>query len=441
MEQGERMAKPKDMMKEIASLANRRGFIYQSSEIYGGLASCWDYGPLGVELKNNIKDAWWRAVVRTRDDVVGVDTSILMHPEIWVASGHVGEFHDMLVDCLQCKGRFRVDHLKGEQCPTCGGKEFTEPQKFQLMFKTKAGASEASAMDVYLRPETAQGIFADFKLIQKTSRQKVPFGIAQIGKSFRNEVTTKSFIFRSREFEQMELEFFVKPGTDQEWFEFWVDARFQWYKDLGIKPENLMLRPHDKDELAHYALCCTDIEYKFPFGWGELEGIANRTDFDLKSHIDHSGKDLSYFDDESKDKYIPYVIESSGGIDRTFLVVMLDAYREEEVEGEKRVVLGFDKKTAPVKVAVFPLQKDEKLIEIAKNIYNDLRGFMNCFYDQSGNIGRRYRRQDEIGTPYAITVDFDTLEDESVTLRDRDTMVQERVKISELKTRFLEEFA
>jgi len=435
------MAKPKDMMKEIASLCNRRGFIYQSSEIYGGLASCWDYGPLGIELKKNIKDSWWRAVVRMRDDVVGVDTSILMHPDIWVASGHVGEFHDMLVDCLQCKGRVRVDHLKDGKCPTCGGKEFTDPQKFQLMFKTKAGASEATALDVYLRPETAQGIFADFKLIQKTSRMKVPFGIGQIGKSFRNEVTTKSFIFRSREFEQMELEFFVKPGTDQEWFELWVNERFQWYKDLGINPENLMLRPHEKDELAHYALCCTDVEYKFPFGWGELEGIANRTDFDLKSHIEHSGKDLSYFDDESKEKYIPYVIESSGGIDRTFLVVMLDAYREEEVEGEKRVVLGFDKKIAPVKVAVFPLQKDEKLVGIAKNIYKDLQGYMNCYYDQSGNIGRRYRRQDEIGTPYAITVDFDTLEDDSVTVRERDTMEQVRVKIGDLKPWFLEECA
>lgn len=435
------MAKPKDMMKEIASLCNRRGFIYQSSEIYGGLASCWDYGPLGIELKKNIKDSWWRAIVRMRDDVVGVDTSILMHPDVWVASGHVGEFHDMLVDCLQCKGRVRVDHLKDGKCPTCGTKEFTDPQKFQLMFKTKAGASEATALDVYLRPETAQGIFVDFKLIQKTSRMKVPFGIGQIGKSFRNEVTTKSFIFRSREFEQMELEFFVKPGTDQEWFDFWVKERFQWYRDLGIDPNNLMLRPHEKDELAHYALCCTDIEYKFPFGWGELEGVANRTDFDLKQHIDHSGKDLSYFDDEVKEKYIPYVIESSGGIDRTFLVVMLDAYREEEVEGEKRVVLGFDKKIAPVKVAVFPLQKDEKLVGIAKNIHKDLQGFINCYYDQSGNIGRRYRRQDEIGTPYAITVDFDTLEDDSVTLRDRDTMEQVRVKIADLKPRFLEEFA
>ncbi len=434
------MAKPTDKMKEIASLCGRRGFIYQSSEIYSGLASCWDYGPLGVELKNNIKDAWWRAVVRRRDDVVGVDTSILMHPEVWVASGHVGEFHDMLVDCLQCKGRSRVDHLKGGQCPVCGGKEFTEPQKFQLMFKTKAGASEATAVDVYLRPETAQGIFVDFKLIQKTSRMKVPFGIGQIGKSFRNEVTTKSFIFRSREFEQMELEFFVKPGTDGEWFDFWVNERFQWYKDLGIRAENLQLRPHAKDELAHYALCCTDVEYQFPFGWGELEGIANRTDFDLKSHAGHSGKDLSYFDDDSKEKFIPYVIESSGGIDRTFLVVMLDAYREEEVEGEKRVVLGFNKRIAPVKVAVFPLQKDEKLVGVAKGIYKDLREYMSCYYDQAGNIGRRYRRQDEIGTPYCLTVDFDTLEDESVTVRERDTMEQKRVKINELKSRFIEEF-
>jgi len=431
----------KDMMKEIASLCGRRGFIYQSSEIYGGLASCWDYGPLGVELKNNIKDAWWRAVVRLRDDVVGVDTSILMHPDVWVASGHVGAFHDMLVDCLGCKGRFRVDHIEGGKCPTCGGKEFTEPQKFQLMFKTRAGASEATALDVYLRPETAQGIFADFKLIQKTSRLKVPFGIAQIGKSFRNEVTTKSFIFRSREFEQMEMEFFVKPGTDQQWFEHWVDARFMWYKSLGINPDKLRLRPHAKEELAHYALCCTDVEYEFPFGWGELEGIANRSDFDLKSHIEHSRKDLSYFDDDTKEKFIPYVIETSGGIDRTFLVVLLDAYREEVVEGEQRVVLGFDKNIAPVKVAVFPLQRDEKLIGIAQNIYNELRGFMNCFYDQSGNIGRRYRRQDEIGTPYCLTVDFDTLEDKAVTVRDRDTMGQVRVKIADLKSRFLEEFA
>jgi glycyl-tRNA synthetase len=431
----------KDLMKEIASLCGRRGFIYQSSEIYGGLASCWDYGPLGVELKNNIKEAWWRDVVRVRDDVVGVDTSILMHPDVWVASGHVAEFHDMLVDCLQCKGRFKAEHVEDGKCPVCGGKEFTEPQKFHLMFKTRAGASEATAVDVYLRPETAQGIFADFKLIQKTSRLKVPFGIAQIGKSFRNEVTTKSFIFRLREFEQMELEYFVKPGTDREWFEFWVDARFQWYKDLGIQPENLRLRPHEKKELAHYALSCTDVEYDFPFGWGELEGIANRTDFDLKSHIDHSSKDLSYFDDESKEKYIPYVIEASGGIDRTFLVVLLDAYREEEVEGEARIVLGLDKKIAPIKVAVFPLQRDDMLVEIAKGIYNDLHAFMSCFYDQSGNIGRRYRRQDEIGTPYAITVDFETLDDDSVTIRDRDTMEQQRVKIKELKSRFLEEFA
>jgi glycyl-tRNA synthetase len=414
----------------ITSLAKRRGFIFQSSEIYGGLASCWDYGPLGVELKNNVKELWWKHVVRMRDDVVGMDSSILMHPEVWVASGHVGEFHDLLVDCLNCKTRVREDHLVDGKCPRCGGSEFTEPKKFQLMFKTQAGSTETGATD---------GIFVDFKLVQTASRMRIPFGIAQIGKSFRNEVTTKSFIFRSREFEQMEMEFFVKPETADEWFEFWRDERFRWYQNaLGIRRDNLELKAHEKKELAHYAKSAVDVVYRFPFGWQEIEGIHNRTDFDLKAHQERSGKELLYFDQESNEKYIPWVIETSAGVDRSCLVAMVDAYAEDEVVGEKRTLMRFRPQVAPVKVAVFPLQKNAQLQEVAQELYRELKAHFFTQYDLSGNIGRRYRRQDEIGTPFCVTVDFDTLKDQAVTVRDRDSTEQVRMGLDRVKAYLLE---
>ena len=421
-------------MEKLVSLSKRRGFVFQSSEIYGGLSSCWDYGPLGVELKNNVKAAWWQSVVRERDDMVGLDSSILMHPRIWVASGHTATFSDPLVDCKSCRQRFRDDDLEGDTCPECGG-DLTEARMFNLMFKTFMGPVEDAASQVYLRPETAQGIFVNFQNVVNSTRKKLPFGIAQIGKSFRNEITPGNFTFRTREFEQMEIEYFVKPGSDEEWFEHWVEQRFDWYLDLGIRKENLRLRPHDPDELAHYARACTDVEYLFPIGWSELEGVANRTDFDLAQHTEHSGQSLSYFDEQTKEHYIPYVIEPSAGADRATLAFLADAYAEELDEKEDiRIVLHFHPRLAPVKVAVLPLSRKETLMPLAKDtIYTGLRKDWMVQYDDAQSIGKRYRRQDEIGTPLCVTIDFDSLEDNRVTIRERDSQRQIRVPISELR--------
>lgn len=427
-------------MEKIVSLAKRRGFIFQSSEIYGGLNSCWDYGPLGVELKNNVKRAWWRSVVQERDDMAGLDSSILMHPRIWEASGHVAGFTDPLVDCKSCKQRFRADHLEGPKCPACGG-ELTEARQFNLMFKTFMGPVEDNAAVVYLRPETAQGIFVNFNNVLTTTRMKLPFGIAQIGKSFRNEITPGNFTFRTREFEQMEIEYFVKPGTDEAFHQQWIKERFEWYIALGITPERLRLRPHAPDELAHYARGCSDIEYFFPMGWSELEGIANRTDFDLKRHMEYSGANLEYFDQEQNEHYVPYVIEPSAGADRGTLAFLLDAYHEEPDKDETRVVLKLHRALAPYKVAVLPLSKKEPLLELAGKIQTQLRKHWMIDYDDSKSIGRRYRRQDEIGTPYCVTVDFQSIEDQAVTVRDRDTMDQERIAISELVSYLTEKLA
>jgi len=419
-------------MDKIVSLCRRRGFIFPSSEIYGGLSSCWDYGPLGVELKRNIREAWWRAVVQERDDIVGLDTSILMHPQTWVASGHLDSFSDPLVECKNCHLRWRVDDLQDNKCPSCGG-ELTEPHQFNLMFKTFMGPIEEEANVVYLRPETAQGIFVNFQNVVDTTRKKLPFGIAQIGKSFRNEITTGNFIFRSREFEQMEIEFFVKPGTDEEWFNYWLKERLDWYLKLGIKNENLQLRQHTKGELAHYARDCYDIDYLFPMGWSELEGIANRGDFDLTQHASSSGRTLDYFDEDAKEHYVPYIIEPSAGVDRSALAFLCNAYAEESDQEEIRVLLHLHPSLAPIKVAVLPLSRRENLVKQAKEIYADLRRCWMISYDDAQSIGRRYRRQDEIGTPFCVTIDFQSLEDEQVTIRERDTMNQIRVPISELK--------
>jgi glycyl-tRNA synthetase len=426
-------------MDKITSLAKRRGFAFQSSEIYGGLASCWDYGPLGVELKRNVKEAWWRSMVRGRRDVVGIDCSILMHPRVWEASGHIAGFSDPLVDCKKCKGRFRADHLADARCPErpskrpgeCGG-ELTEARQFNLMFKTFMGPVEDTASVVFLRPETAQGIFVNFLNAQGTARQKVPFGVAQIGKSFRNEITPGNFLFRTREFEQMEMEFFVKPGEDDRWFDYWVQARFDWYVGLGISKERLRLRPHAADELAHYAKACSDVEYEFPFGWSELEGIANRTDFDLKRHTEYSGKDLSFFDEETRERFVPYVIEPAAGADRATLAFLVDAYDEDVADGEARVVLRLHPRLAPVKAGIFPLVRKDGQPEKAHAIEEMLLPHFPVQYDQAGAIGRRYRRQDEIGTPFGITVDHQTLQDNTVTLRERDSMQQERLPIDRL---------
>jgi len=420
-------------MEKIVSLCRRRGFIFPSSEIYGGLSSCWDYGPLGVELKRNIKQAWWRAVVQERDDMVGLDASILMHPQTWEASGHLEGFVDPLVECKSCHLRWRSDDLEGNNCPSCGG-ELTEPRLFNLMFKTSMGPVEEEANVVYLRPETAQGMFVNFQNVLNTTRKRLPFGIAQIGKAFRNEITTGNFIFRSREFEQVEIEFFVKPGTDKEWFDYWLEERLNWYVKLGIKKENLRLRQHAKSELAHYARECYDIDYLFPMGWAELEGIANRGDFDLVQHAKYSGKSMDYFDEETKEHFIPYIIEPSGGVDRSALAFLCDAYNEEPDKEEIRVLLHLHPTLAPIKVAVLPLSRREKLVAVAKKIYADLRQQWMVQYDDAQSIGRRYRRQDEIGTPFCVTIDFQSLEDEQVTIRERDSMNQIRVPISELKT-------
>jgi len=420
-------------LKDIANLCKRRGYIFQSSEIYGGIGSVWDYGPLGVELKNAVKREWWKSMVYDRDDVEGLDAAILMNPEVWKASGHVASFADLLVDCLECKKRFRIDKLEGKDCPECGGK-LTEPKSFNLMFKTQVGSVEGQATDVYLRPETAQGIFVNFENVLNSSRKKLPFGIAQIGKAFRNEITTGNFTFRSREFEQMELEFFVKPGEDEKWYDYWVAARLEWYTSLGIRKEHLRLREHEKEELAHYAKRCHDVEYLFPMGWSELEGIANRADFDLKQHSRLSGQDLVYFDDAADERFIPYVIEPSGGVDRAVLAVLVDAYRTETVRDRKRVYLALDNRLAPIKVAVLPLLKNRpEIVEMAKGIRDDLRGDYRAVYDDTASIGRLYRRQDEIGTPYCVTVDVESLDDGKVTIRERDSMEQDRVDVSRVK--------
>jgi glycyl-tRNA synthetase len=436
-------------MDVFVSLCKRRGFIFQSSEIYGGIGGFWDYGPLGVELKNNIKQAWWRAVVQERDDVVGLDASIVMNPRVWEASGHVDTFADPMVDCKSCKRRFRADELveskheaesvhghtvdiAGVRCPECGG-ELTDPRMFNLMFKTYIGPVEDDASVTYLRPETAQGIFVNFDNVLTTSRRKLPFGIAQIGKAFRNEITPGNFIFRDREFEQMEIEYFVLPGTDEEWHERWIQERFDWWTGLGVRKEKLHIREHTQDELSHYAKRTVDVEYDFPFGgFAEVEGIANRTDFDLGRHAEFAGRELKYFDEASGEHVVPYVIEPSMGVDRCFLAVIIDSYAEEEVRGEKRTLLRLDRGLAPIKVAVLPLSRNEKLVPTARKVWDLLRPRFMTQFDDAQSIGRRYRRQDEIGTPLCVTVDFDTLDDEAVTIRERDSMEQVRVPITGL---------
>ena len=427
-------------METVVNLCKRRGIVFQSSEIYGGLRSAWDWGPLGVELKRNVKAEWWRSMVQNRDDVVGLESSILMSPKVWEASGHVETFTDPLVECTSCHHRFRADHIDlSKACPDCGTKDsFTEPRQFHLMFKTHIGPVEDSSNVVYLRPETAQGMFVDFMTVQQASRKRIPFGIAQQGKSFRNEITPGNFVFRTREFEQMEMEFFVKPGTDDEWQDYWLKERMNWFLDLGINKDKIRLREHEADELSHYAKRTYDIEYDFPgMGWSELEGIANRTDFDLKAHAQHSGQDLSYFDPETEERYVPYVIEPAVGVERPTLAFLVDAYTEEEAMSaqgkmEKRTVLKLDKRLAPIKVAVLPLSKHADLVPVAEKVAAEVRPHLATDIDVTQAIGRRYRRQDEVGTPYCVTVDFDTLTDEQVTVRDRDSMEQERIPINGL---------
>ena len=447
-------------MDKLVALCKSRGIIYPGSEIYGGLANAWDYGPLGVEFKNNVKRAWWKKFVQENKYNVGLDSAILMNRNVWVASGHVGNFNDPLMDCKACKARFRADQLienfakaNGEEiqadgwsneqlekyiedhqipCPTCGKHDFTGIRKFNMMFKTFQGVNEDSANEIYLRPETAQGIFVNFKNIARTTRRKLPMGVCQIGKSFRNEITPGNFIFRIREFEQMELEFFCKPGTDLEWFQYWRDACGAWLYALGITKENVRLRDHKKEELAHYSKATTDYEFKFPFGWGELFGVADRTDFDLKAHQTHSGESMEYIDPVTNERFIPYVIEPSMGADRLALAFLCDAYEEQQLENDSRVVLHLHPALAPYKAAVLPLQKN-KLGELATKIYDDLAKHFMIDYDETGSIGKRYRRQDEVGTPMCITVDFDTEENGTVTVRDRDTMQQERIAVDQLK--------
>jgi glycyl-tRNA synthetase len=421
-------------MDRIVNLAKRRGFVFPSSEIYGGFRSTWDYGPLGVLLKRNVKEAWWRAMVQYRDDIVGLDAAILMAPKVWEASGHVATFSDPLVDCRNCKERFRADQLPDSgACPNCGAKDsFTEARQFNLMLKTYVGPVEDDASIAWLRPETAQGIFVNFPQVQTTSRKKPPFGIAQVGKAFRNEITPGNFTFRTREFEQMELEFFVPPEEGDKWFGYWCAERLRWYRDLGVAEDKLRLRQHETDELSHYSAGTADVEFLYPWGWGELEGIANRTDFDLSQHAQFSGKDLTYFDQEGDRRYVPHVIEPSAGADRATLAFLLAAYDEEEVRGETRTVLRLDPRLAPIKVAVLPLSKNERLSPTAKDVAGMLRTAFQIDYDEAGAIGRRYRRHDEIGTPFCVTVDFDSLDDKAVTVRERDSMAQERVAIEEL---------
>jgi glycyl-tRNA synthetase len=454
-------------MEKIVALAKNRGFIFQGSEIYDGLANTWDYGPLGVELKNNIKKLWWKKFIHESPYNVGVDCAILMNPMVWEASGHISSFSDPLVDCRQCKTRHRADNLIEDwnrkhgisiivdglsneelkiymeankvQCPNCGGRDFTDIRKFNLMFKTFQGVTEDSKNEIFLRPETAQGIFVNFKNVLRSTRKKIPFGIGQIGKSFRNEITPGNFIFRTREFEQMELEFFCEPGNDMEWFIYWKEFCINWLLSLNIKEENLKMRDHSKEELSHYSKATTDIEYRFPFGWGELWGIANRTDYDLKQHMNYSKEDLTYFDPVKNEKYVPYCIEPSLGADRVTLAILCEAYAQEKIaQGDVRTVLRFHPATAPVKIAVLPLSK--KLAEEAFKIYQDLIKQYNCEYDETGSIGKRYRRQDEIGTPYCITFDFDSIEDKQVTIRERDSMEQVRIPIAHLNSYFRGKF-
>ncbi|WP_207955797.1 glycine--tRNA ligase [Rubrobacter marinus] len=447
-------------MDKIVAFCKRRGFVYQSSEIYGGIRSSYDYGPLGVEMKRNIKEEWWRRLVHMREDVVGLDAAIIMHPRVWEASGHTATFNDMLVESRTSGRRYRADHLiedatgadaegmSAEEMtkiiaeddrikdPVDGGRDFAPVRPFNLMFETYTGPVKSPENVVYLRPETAQGIFVNFKNVTQTTRVKVPFGIAQQGKSFRNEITPGNFIFRTREFEQMEMEFFVEPGTDEEWHEYWLEQRWNWYTSLGINPENLRFYEHPREKLSHYAKRTVDIEYNFPFrGWSELEGIANRTDFDLKQHAQFSGENLEYFDQGTNKRYVPYVIEPAAGPDRIMLAFLVDAYREEEVNGESRTVLKLHPRIAPTKAAVFPLSKKEPVSTIARQLYDELKGDYRLFYDDSGSIGRRYRRQDEAGTPFCVTVDFETAEDKQVTIRDRDTLEQERVPITAVRER------
>ncbi len=423
-------------MEKVVNLCKRRGFVFPSSEIYGGFASTWDYGPLGVELKRNIREAWWRYMVTGRDNVVGLESAILMHPRVWEASGHVAGFSDPLVDCRVCKRRFRADHIppkEERQCPKGAECDLTEARQFNLMFKTFVGPVEEDAAVAFLRPETAQGMFVNFLNVQQAGRLKPPFGIAQIGKSFRNEITPGNFIFRTREFEQMEMEFFVKPGTDDEWFEYWREQRMNWYTSrLGIKPEKLRFYDHPKEDLAHYSKATTDIEYLYPFGWGELEGVASRTDYDLRQHAEYSGKDLTFFDEETRERYRPYVIEPAAGVDRILLITLLDAYDEDVQEGEARIVLRLHPRLAPIKVGVFPLLRKDGHPEKAQEIRNILKERFAVFYDQAGSIGRRYRRQDEVGTPFGLTVDHQTMQDNTVTLRDRDTLEQVRIPVERL---------
>ncbi len=451
-------------MEQIVQLAKHRGFVFPGSEIYGGLANTWDYGPLGVELKNNIKKAWWKKFVQESPYNVGLDAAILMNPQVWVASGHVGNFNDPMIDCKKCKTRHRADKLieeamfeRGEEiivdglpfermaeliqekkivCPQCGSLDYTEIRQFNLMFKTHQGVTESSTNEVYLRPETAQGIFVNYKNVQRTMRKKMPFGIAQIGKSFRNEITPGNFTFRTREFEQMELEFFCKPGEDLKWHAFWKKYCNDWLLNLGMKDSNIRLRDHDDDELSHYSNATSDFEYKFPFGWGELWGIASRTDFDLKKHMEHSKEDFEYLDPQTNERYVPYTIEPSLGADRVTLAFLCDAYEEEELENETRSVLHFHPAIAPYKAAILPLSK--KLSEEAFKVYEDLAKEYMVDFDETASIGKRYRRQDEIGTPYCITFDFDSVEDKQVTVRDRDTMDQVRMPIEEVAA-FLKE--
>jgi glycyl-tRNA synthetase len=447
-------------MDKIVAFCKRRGFVYQSSEIYGGLRSSYDYGPLGVEMKRNIKEEWWRRMVHMREDMVGLDSAIIMHPKVWEASGHTATFNDMLVESRTSKRRYRADHLiedatgidaeglSPEQLtriieederikdPVDGGRDFTPVRPFNTMFETYMGPVKTPENLTYLRPETAQGIFVNFKNVLQTSRVKVPFGIANIGKSFRNEITPGNFIFRTREFEQMEMEFFVEPGTDEAWHEYWIEERWNWYTKLGLKEENLRRYEHPEEKLSHYSKRTVDLEYDYAsVGWSELEGIANRTDFDLKQHAKYSGENLEYFDQATGERYVPYVIEPAVGPDRIMLAFLVDAYTEEEVKGEARTVLKLHPRIAPTKAAVFPLSKKEPVSTIARELYDDLKGDYRLFYDDSGSIGRRYRRQDEAGTPFCVTVDFDTIEDKRVTIRDRDTLEQERVPITTVRDR------
>jgi glycyl-tRNA synthetase len=450
---------PADRIDTVVSLCKRRGFVYPCGEIYGGTRSAWDYGPLGVELKDNIKREWWRTMVQRREDVVGIDSSVILPKQVWEASGHLSAFHDPLVECTECHKRFRADQLAEDYsarsgthtteadlsevpCPYCGVRgAYTEPREFNMMLKTHLGPVESDEGLHYLRPETAQGIFVNFLNVLTTSRRKPPFGIGQIGKSFRNEITPGNFIFRTREFEQMEMEFFVEPGSDEEWHQYWIDERMRWYTDLGIKPDNLRLYEHPAEKLSHYSKRTVDIEYRFEFGgqeWGELEGIANRTDFDLNTHSNHSGVDLSYFDQATNSRFRPFVIEPAAGVGRPMMAFLLDAYREDEAPNakggvDKRSVLSLDRRLAPVKVAVLPLSRNPDLTPKARDLAASLRQYWNVDFDDAGAIGRRYRRQDEIGTPFCVTVDFDSLHDQAVTVRERDSMAQERVSLDKLQ--------